>query len=35
MKIPFLPAKARVIMAMGAGKNAAYWVDEYIRRTYF
>ena len=26
---------ATVIMAMGAGKNAAYWVDEYIRRTYF
>ena len=25
---------ATVIMAMGAGKNAAYWVDEYIRRTY-
>ncbi len=26
---------ATVIMAMGAGKNAAYWVDEYIKRTYF
>ena len=23
---------ATVIMAMGAGKNAAYWIDEYIRR---
>ncbi len=23
---------ATVILAMGAGKNAAYWIDEYIRR---